>query len=143
MRRRLGGLRGERGAALVEFALVVPFLMIIMCATIDFGLAAYMLNNLTGAVREGARFAATMSTPPTANDNTVRDRVYTSISVMNSTLTPAYVKGLIGNTAVDPNGNITVTITGYPYYPMTPLAKLVFDSIPLNRKAIFRYERAS
>jgi Flp pilus assembly protein TadG len=144
VRRRLGGLRDERGAALVEFALVVPFLMIIMCATIDFGLAVYTLNNLTGAVREGARYAAIMPNAPQPNDTAVKNRVYTSITGLNPTLTPSYVKGLIGNTAVDPiSGNITVTITGYPFYPMTPLAKLLFDSIPMNRKAIFRYERAS
>ena len=56
--RRVRGIRSERGAALVEFALVVPFLMMMMCATIDFGLAVYTLNNLTAAVREGGRFAA-------------------------------------------------------------------------------------
>ena len=41
--RRRFNLKSERGAALVEFALVVPFLMLIMCATIDFGLAVYCL----------------------------------------------------------------------------------------------------
>jgi Flp pilus assembly protein TadG len=142
-RRRLGGLRDERGAALVEFALVVPFLMIIMCATIDFGLAVYTLNNLTAAVREGARFAAIMANPPQANDTQIKDRVYMSITSMSSAMPANIVKGFIGNTVVDGNGNITVTITGYPYYPMTPLAKILFDSIPMNRKAIFRYERTS
>ena len=51
--RRRFNLKSERGAALVEFALVVPFLMIMMCATIDFGLCVWTLNNLTTAVREG------------------------------------------------------------------------------------------
>jgi Flp pilus assembly protein TadG len=143
IRRRLGGLREERGAALVEFALVVPFLMIIMCATIDFGLAVYTLNNLTGAVREGARYAAIMPTRPNPNDDSVRTRVVTSMAVMNTGMTQAQLKALVSNTGVDAAGNITVTITGYPYKPMTPLANLLFNQILLNRKAVFRYERQS
>ena len=42
----------EKGVALVEFALVVPILMMMMCATIDFGLCVYTLNNLTAALYE-------------------------------------------------------------------------------------------
>ena len=82
--RRVFGLKSERGAALVEFALVVPFLMLIMCATIDFGLAVYTLNNLTAAVREGGRFAATRIPPPGANDIDVQNRVYNYISNMKT-----------------------------------------------------------
>src|SRR5688500_18641272 len=94
IRRRFRGLRGirsERGAALVEFALVVPLLMIMMCATIDFGLAVYTLNNLTAAVREGGRYAATLektmwNTTPAVAQDSVRNRVYAYIVGMNNGL---------------------------------------------------------
>lgn len=145
-RRRLLGIRSERGAALVEFALVVPLLMLIMCATIDFGLAVYTLNNLTAAVREGGRYAATIENPgPVTNDTTVRNRVYNYIVGMNNGLTAAQVKNLITVTVPDAaTGNITVQITGYPYKPVTPLANLLgLGTISLNRKAVFRWERIS
>ena len=145
IRRRLN-LRSERGAALAEFALVVPFLMLIMCATIDFGLAVYTLNNLTAAVREGGRFAATRSPAVTANDSTVNNRVYNYIAGLNNNgMTPAQVRATITNTIPDPaTGNITVKITGYIYKPFTPLAPLLnLGTIPLNRTAIFRWERSS
>jgi Flp pilus assembly protein TadG len=146
IRRRLN-LRSERGAALVEFALVVPFLMLMMCATIDFGLAVYTLNNLTAAVREGGRFAATMTKPgPIVDDPAVQTRVYNYIAGMNSSgLTPAQVKALIKVSTPDAiTGNITVRILGYPYKPVTPLA-IVFGlgTITLNRTAVFRWEMAA
>lgn len=144
--RAVRGLRSERAAALVEFALVVPFLMLIMCATIDFGLAVYTLNNLTAGVREGGRFAATMDVPPPADTAVVIDRVYNYISAMtsNTNLTSAQVKAKIHNSIPDASGNITVWIDGYPYKPFTPLAPLLgLSTITMSRRAIFRYERAS
>ena len=142
--RRRFDLKSERGAALVEFALVVPFLMLIMCATIDFGLAVYTLNNLTAAVREGGRFASSRVPAPAANDTAVQNRVYNYISQMNNNgMTQAQVRATITNTAMDANGNITVQITGYLYKPFTPLAPLLnLGVISLNRTAIFRSEMA-
>jgi Flp pilus assembly protein TadG len=143
-RQRMAQLGSERGAALVEFALVVPFLVLIMCATIDFGLAVYTLNNLTAAVREGGRYAATMNPAPTANDPLVKDKVYTYINKLPTSQTPATVKGLITNTAPTASATgliITVNITGFEFKPMTPLASwLGLGNIYLNRQAIFRYE---
>jgi Flp pilus assembly protein TadG len=153
IRRRFRGVRGirsERGAALVEFALVLPLLMIMMCAAIDFGLAVYTLNNLTAAAREGGRYAAILDGPAwaanggaTAQDS-VRNRVYNYIVGMNNGLTAAQTKALITVSNPDAAGIITVQITGYPYKPVTPLANLMnLQTIYLNRRAIFRWERAT
>jgi Flp pilus assembly protein TadG len=149
--RGLRGIRSERGAALVEFALVVPLLMLMMCATIDFGLAVYTLNNLTAAVREGGRYAAVLDGPTWAASGgataqtLVRDRVYEYIIGMNNGLTVAQTKALI--TVSNPDAttrNITVRITAYPYKPVTPLANLLgLQTISLNRMAIFRWEYGS
>ena len=141
--RRKFNLKSERGAALVEFALVVPFLMLIMCATIDFGLAVYTLANLTAAVREGGRFAATRNPPPTANDVAVQDKVYNYIAGMNNGMTTAQKRATITSTAPDANGNITVQITNYDFKPMTPLAGLLgLSTIKMNRVSVFRWEQA-
>ena len=139
--RRVRGLRSDRGAALVELALVVPFLMMIMCATIDFGLAVYTLNNLTAAVREGARYGATIQNLG-ANDTSVRQRVYDYIIGMNNAQTPAQVQATISNTAVDiTSGQFTVRISGYLYKPLTPLANLIgLQTIPMSRTATFKSE---
>jgi TadE-like protein len=48
----------DRGSAAVEFALVLPVLLLILFGIIDFGRALNAQIELTGAAREGARLAA-------------------------------------------------------------------------------------
>jgi Flp pilus assembly protein TadG len=55
MPRRL--LREERGAELVEFAIVVPLLLVIFAGIVDFGFMMQRLEVVTNAAREGARLA--------------------------------------------------------------------------------------
>jgi hypothetical protein len=49
---------GERGAAIVEFALVLPFLMLIVVVIFDFGRALNYWVDTTHLASEGARLAA-------------------------------------------------------------------------------------
>ncbi len=51
------GTRSGRGQALVEFALVLPILLLLLVAIFDLGRAAFAYNTLTNAAREGARIA--------------------------------------------------------------------------------------
>ena len=51
-------LRGEDGAAAVEFAIVVSLLFVLLFGIMEFGLAFFELQNLRSATREGARVAA-------------------------------------------------------------------------------------
>jgi len=54
-----GGRRArDRGAAAVEFALLLPVLLLIVFGIIDFGRALNAQITLTEAAREGARLAA-------------------------------------------------------------------------------------
>ena len=58
MRRR--AMRGdERGAALVEMALVIPILLLLLFNVADAGWALSQQNAIRGAAREAARVAAT------------------------------------------------------------------------------------
>ena len=50
--------RGDRGAAALEFALVLPLLLILSMAVIEFGRAYNTVISLQGAAREGARVLA-------------------------------------------------------------------------------------
>jgi Flp pilus assembly protein TadG len=50
--------RGDRGAAALEFALLVPMLLMIIFATIAFGLSLWIQISAAGTGRQAARLAA-------------------------------------------------------------------------------------
>ena len=56
-RARKGGPDGERGQGLLEFALVVVFLLLTMFAIIDFARVFFGYATMSNGVREGARYA--------------------------------------------------------------------------------------
>ncbi len=57
MKRRLQG-RTDRGASAVEFALVLPLLLLLLFGMVDFGRLLYTKVELTSAARDGARILA-------------------------------------------------------------------------------------
>src|SRR4029450_9913364 len=58
--------RDDRGAVAVEFALLVPILVVILFAIIAVGIALFQVVNYTSAAREGARYAAVHCRPEAA-----------------------------------------------------------------------------
>src|ERR1039458_5924651 len=57
-RRSTGIAARERGAAAVEFALLLPVLLLLVFGIVDFGRALNAQITLTQAAREGVRLAA-------------------------------------------------------------------------------------
>jgi len=55
--------RDERGAAAVEFALLLPLLVVILFGIIAFGIALSQMLAYVSAAREGARYAAVHCRP--------------------------------------------------------------------------------
>lgn len=58
MVRKLTRDRGERGASLVEFALVAPLLILLLLGTVELGWALGLNNDARHGAREAARLAA-------------------------------------------------------------------------------------
>ena len=56
--------RGRVGQAIVEFALVLPIFLLILCAILDFGVLLYSRMTVINAAREGARAATLMAGEP-------------------------------------------------------------------------------
>ena len=61
--RGLPSLRGEEGAALVEFALILPILALLLFAMVDFGKAFNYWIDETHLANEGARWAVVNRNP--------------------------------------------------------------------------------
>ena len=60
-----GGPDGERGQGLLEFALVVVFLLIVMFGIIDFARIFFGYATMSNGVREGAHYAVVHPVDPT------------------------------------------------------------------------------
>lgn len=61
---------GERGAALAEFAIIAPLIFALLLGMLTGGISMSRKNSMTSAVREGARFGATLTESATWADDT-------------------------------------------------------------------------
>jgi Flp pilus assembly protein TadG len=62
LRQYFSRLRGAEAAALIEFAVALPLLVVMVVGIFDFGGAFNLKQELSNAVREGARFGAAQPT---------------------------------------------------------------------------------
>ena len=70
-RRRRTNPKAQRGAAAVEFAIVLPLLLLIIFSIVEFGVALYDKAMITNASREGARAGVVLRNPkPSKQDVT-------------------------------------------------------------------------
>lgn len=72
---------GERGVALVEFALILPILLTLIVGIAEFGLAFKDFLSVSNAAREGARVAASAGNEATA-DCSVRVHIAESFTAL-------------------------------------------------------------
>lgn len=60
--------RGERGASAVEFAIILPILLVLIFGIIEFGFAIYDKTMITNACRDGARAGILFRVPPVTDE---------------------------------------------------------------------------
>lgn len=73
--------KGSRGAAAVEFAIVIGILLLIVSGIVEFGRVFWYYNALTKATRDGARYLSTSTLP--LNTSTAKDIVVNAASAAN------------------------------------------------------------
>jgi Flp pilus assembly protein TadG len=104
-------LKHEEGAAVVEFALVLPLLLMILFGIIEFGLVLYNQEVITNASREGARFGIVIGDPrPSTGQIQGVVNTYLTNSGLKSGNATVSVAGAQGASGSD----LTVSIA-YPY----------------------------
>ena len=107
MDERLDEVDGERGAAAVELALVLPILVMLLVGIVQFGAAYEARSNLAAATREGARAAAS-GVNATSAVRTAADGLTGSAIAVTAPTTPC-------------TGTEFVTVsTSYPYQWRVP-----------------------
>jgi hypothetical protein len=109
------GMRAEHGAVAVEFAIILPVLLLLVFGIIDFGHAWYMKQIIINASREGARYGTRYTgSLPSALDPSISNYVlYTSAQNSN--------KGGVGLTSLLPGANPEVpTPEGTGYTSISP-----------------------
>lgn len=133
--------RDEQGAAVVEFAIVVPVLLVLLFGIIDFGRMMAVGASLASAVRDGGRQAAVSTDLTDATQiSAVKTRVINAFQPIGGAPLAS------GNIAVniDASYNVTVKVTGYTYRPITPIAGMIgMGTVTFTRAAVFRWERTS
>jgi Flp pilus assembly protein TadG len=136
MRRAAKRLFKERlGAVIVEFALVVPFLFLIVFGIIDFSRAYAQLNNINSSLREGARFGAAMKTP---DAQSIKAEVYRFSSAWANALDTSKV------TVFTNADSVVVSVSNYPISMPTLGGFLKLGGFPVSatRRVAFRWERS-
>ena len=123
-------VRGTRGQALVEFALILPLLILILMGIIEFGRLWMTMITLSGAAREGARLAAV-----TAPDHGLVE------AAANNVLNAASLgPGNITVSGPDAQNEVTVTVE-ITYTVITGSIIPGFSgNLQLARSAVMRWE---
>lgn len=134
-------VRGERGAAVVEFAVVVPVLLVLVMSIIDFARMYAVAASLAAATRDGARLGAASTDLADATQvSAIQNRVVAAFQPLGG----AALSANSVTVTLDNNAYVIVRVSGYTYVPITPVAQLVgLGTITLTRTATFRWERTS
>lgn len=147
IRRTVPSRSRQRGVAAVELAILLPFLLLLVLGTAEFGRAFFQYNTLTKAVRNGARFLSAnvlLGTSTGVIPNPIPAQLVTQIQnlVVCGQIAcgnnPAFVSGLTSSnvTITRLNGQFIRVTVNYPYQPMLfPNSLPTFglgNPIPLN-----------
>ena len=112
----------ERGAAAVEFALVLPVLLLLVLGMLEFSRAYNVQISLTNAAREGARVMAIH------DDATLAKNAAVAAAAPSVTLTTAQVSVSPSSCSANPGATVNATIT----YPLTLMTGWFGGSIPMT-----------
>jgi Flp pilus assembly protein TadG len=128
MRKRLSG---ERGASAVEFAFIVPLLLMLVLGIVEFGHAFQVQGTLSAAAREGVRLMALQNDPAAA-----RAAVRNAASSLNPAITDAQIAISPASCPELNGGSTSVRLT--ISYPMPYLTGFFGSSVDLTGTGVMR-----
>ena len=144
-------IRNERGAELVEFALVLPLLLGMFAGIVDFGRMFQRLEVTTNAAREGARLASLPGYSQTDVQNRVRAYMDQGVRVgagARTTVTRTFVNITPGGGGAQFQAAQVVVNYNDSYLILGPIAGLLggdaasFTTVTLSATSTMRMETA-
>ncbi len=128
----------SKGQGLVEFALILPILLLVMLGTIEFGYVFTVYSGMFNATREGTRYGAVSPKDLSGIDASARTKI---ILVDPSAVSFAvmYDKGPGTSTFTDPGqvqiGDRVVLSITYDLPTITPVIQPIVSSLPIQTQA--------
>ena len=112
---RSAGQQQQKGAAAVEFALILPILLLVFFGIVELSLALYDKAIITNASREGARAGIVLSSPK-MTEAQIRDVVltYTNGALLSLGASTAPTVTVVQSGASSFPNNLSVTVS-YTY----------------------------
>ena len=123
--------RDERGQSLVEFALVLPVLLLILVGIFNFGQVFYSDIVINEAARDAARYASIGAPVTTIQQVVDQDCQTLSLSQLSFGISQPYPQSS--------GSPVTITIT-YPVAIMLPLSLFLPSSLKLQAVMTMRVE---
>jgi Flp pilus assembly protein TadG len=124
-------LRGERGATVVEFAFIVPLLIVLVLGIAEFGRAFQVSGTLSAAAREGVRVMALQNDPAAA-----RAAVRNAAPALDPAVTNAQIAITPASCPVTGTGNTTVRVT--VTYPLPFITGFFGSGLDLTGTGVMR-----
>lgn len=152
--------RGQRGQGLVEFAFVLPIIVLVIAAFIEVGRAVFAWNTIANAARQGARVAAVNQLTDTVDcdeSRPVEDPYVPHWSIRGCAVTAASALGITAadvaiSYAPPPSTTLscsptlhvgclaTVTVS-YHYSVATPFLNWIIGSFTMSQTSEMPIER--
>jgi Flp pilus assembly protein TadG len=128
--------QGQRGAAMVEFAIILPLLILLLFGIIEFGLLLFNKQVITNASREGARYGIVARVPRYADSDieSVVNNYVSDYLVSFASPTPSPTTQ-VTRTGTDFQDDLTVVVT-YPY----DFLALPMGPVNLHSQTVMKYE---
>ncbi len=139
-RRTLSLRRCSRGQGLVEFALILPLLLLLILGIIEFGYVFTVYTGLFNAAREGARYGVVRPSDVSGIESRTRERIFlVDPNAVDMDITVMYDNGpgtepFTNTTQVQIGDRVLVHLT-YDLPTITPVIQPIVSTLPVNTEA--------
>jgi Flp pilus assembly protein TadG len=138
-------LKDQEGAAAIEFAIVLPLLMMILFGIVEFSIAFYDKAMITNASREGARSGIVLQATPrdaAAEDADIENAINYYLTGKLITLGTSNIPAIaITRDGFSTGDSLTVTVSYiYDYYVLPGFVTGITGPVTLDATTIMKME---